>query len=683
MTRNLLSEETSPYLLQHRDNPVHWRPWNADVLEAAKRENKPILLSVGYAACHWCHVMAHESFENEEIAGLMNELFINVKVDREERPDIDAIYQSALQMMGEHGGWPLTMFLTPDGLPFWGGTYFPATAQYGRPAFPDLLKGIANAFDNENGKIMKNAGALKEGLAKLSKPDGGGELSLERLDQAAGMVLGVIDPVHGGTEGAPKFPQPSLFQLLLHAHRRSGRRSGSAKFLDAVTLTLDRICQGGIYDHLGGGFARYSTDQEWLAPHFEKMLYDNALLIELLTDAWQETGSPLYKVRVGETIGWAMREMKSSQSGPFGFASALDADSEGEEGKFYVWTEDEIDDVLGADAEDFKDTYDVTANGNWEGKVILNRSHGLALGSGETEARFGECREKLLAARDKRVRPQRDDKVLADWNGLMIAALAKAGAVFDEPAWLESAEAVFRFVTDHMTEDEKSGARLRHSWCAGRLKHPAILDDYANMARAALVLLDVTGNGDYLSRAKAWLDVANGHYWDGENHGYFLGADDTDDVIARSKPVHDTAVPSGNAVMVEVLARFYYLTGEARHRKQAEQLIKAVAGKDPGLMAQQPTLLNAFELLETGIQVVIIADDSDDATRDLRRAVFGAGLAGRIIAQFRPGADLPQGHPARGKDQVDGRPTVYVCRGHVCGLPLTDAETLREELKGL
>ena len=687
MTRNLLSKETSPYLLQHRDNPVHWRPWNADVLAAAKKENKPILLSVGYAACHWCHVMAHESFEDEATARLMNDLFINVKVDREERPDIDAIYQSALQMMGGHGGWPLTMFLTPEGLPFWGGTYFPATAQYGRPAFADLLKGIAQTFDNDNGKVMENARAFRDGLAKLSKPEGGGEPTMEKLDQAAAMVLRVIDPVHGGTEGAPKFPQPSLFQFLLNAHRRTGRRSDSTMFLDAVTLTLDHICQGGIYDHLGGGFARYSTDEVWLAPHFEKMLYDNAQLIELLTDAWQETGSPLYRVRVGETIDWVMREMRSSDGGPFGFASALDADSEGEEGRFYVWTEGQIDDVLGPGEAAFKDAYDVTAHGNWEGKTILNRSRGLALGADDTEAGFLKCRETLLAARGKRVRPQRDDKVLADWNGMMIAALAKAGAVFDEPAWVDSAEAVLRFVTANMVSDDKSGGRLKHSWCSGRLSHPAIVDDYANMARAALMLLGVTGNGDYLSQAEAWVHTANGHYWDNENHGYFLAADDTGDVIARSKTVFDSAVPSGNAVMAEVLARLYFLTGEERHREQARQLITAIAGKDPGNMAQQPTLLNAFELLQTGLQIVIIGDGDDAATQAFRRVVFDTGLAGRIVVQFAPGAGLPlglpPGHPAHGKELVDGKPAVYVCRGPVCGLPKTDINALRKELKGL
>ena len=675
MTRNLLSEETSPYLLQHKDNPVHWRAWNADTLALAKRENRPILLSVGYAACHWCHVMAHESFEDEAIAGLMNEHFVNIKVDREERPDIDAIYQSALGMMGEHGGWPLTMFLTPDAEPFWGGTYFPSTSRYGRPGFPDLLKSIAKTFSAENAKVLENAAALRRELAKQAIPEGGGQLTMDGLNEAAAIILQHVDPVRGGTQGAPKFPQPTTFQFLWQAHKR---HDGPA-FGRAVTLTLDNICQGGIYDHLGGGFARYATDEVWLAPHFEKMLYDNALLIDLLTDVWQVTGTPLYRARVRETIDWALREMRSSEDGPFAFVSALDADSEGVEGKFYVWTEAEIDEGLGADAPAFKAAYDVTPRGNWEGKTILNRSHDLRLGPDDAEEGLRDSREKLLEIRAGRIRPQRDDKVLADWNGLMIAALAKAGAVFDEPAWIHTAEAVFDFVTGTMMSD----GRLRHVWCAGRLSHPAVLDDYANMSRAALVLHGVTGKGDTLARAEAWTEVVNAHYWDGDAKGYFLGADDTDDIIQRSKTIHDNAVPSGNGVMAEVLARLFYLTGKAAHRERAEQLFHAIAAKEPRGFAYQPTLLNGFELLETGRQVVIVGEPEDAATAELRRVVFDAGLANRIVVQLPAGASLPEGHPAHGKGLVDGRPAVYVCAGPTCGRPVTDAKVLREELRRL
>ena len=682
MTKNYLGEETSPYLLQHKDNPVHWRAWNEESLKLATEQNKPVLLSIGYAACHWCHVMAHESFEDETIAGLMNKLFINIKVDREERPDIDALYQSALQMMGEHGGWPLTMFLTPDGEPFWGGTYFPATPKYGRPGFPEILNGLSNAFHNDREKVQENASALCQGLEKLSRPAGGGAPNMDMLDKIAEGMLGMVDLHHGGTQGAPKFPQTFIFGFLWNAHLRT--KDEQSPFSDAVILTLDHICQGGIYDHLSGGFARYSTDEVWLAPHFEKMLYDNALLIELLGDVWQKTKSPLYAVRVRETVDWLLRDMKSGDDELFGFTSAFDADSDGEEGKFCVWSEDEIDTVLGDDAETFKAAYDVTQYGNWEHKNILNRSHNLPLASDEDEDALSRMCEKLLIVRNKRIQPIRDDKVLADWNGLMIAALAKTGALFDQPDWIEAAETAFTFVTKMMTLDKTTG-RLAHTWCAGRLRHPAVVDDYANMAGAALMLHGVTGKADYLARAESWVEIADAHYWDGDETGggYFLSADDTADILARSKSVHDNAVPSSNGAMAGVLAKLFYLTGKNGYRERAEHLIGAIAAPDPNHMANQPVLLDAFELLETATQIVLIAEPEDPASAIFRRQIFDAGLAGRIIVQLAPDADLPDGHPAQGKEAVDGKPTVYICRGPVCGLPVTDNETLVTELNQL
>jgi len=674
MTRNHLDQEASPYLLQHKNNPVHWHPWSADTLALAKSEHKPILLSVGYAACHWCHVMAHESFEDDAIAGLMNELYINIKVDREERPDIDAIYQSALQMMGEQGGWPLTMFLTPDLEPFWGGTYFPATQRYGRPAFPDILKSIAHTFDTNNDKILENAAAMKQGLARMALPEGGGDLSLQKLDAAASALSQMIDTIKGGTQGAPKFPQPSLFSFLWETYRRTG----TASFRDGVTLTLDHICQGGIYDHLGGGFARYSTDEVWLAPHFEKMLYDNALLIDLLTDVWQQTKSPLYAVRIRETIGWALREMRSSEEGaPFGFAAAFDADSEGEEGKFAVWSEAEIDGILASDSDAFKKAYDVTASGNWEHKVILNRSHDLLLGDEASEAALRSSREKLLSVRNRRIWPERDDKVLADWNGLMITALAKAGAVMNEAAWIETAENVFDFIVDTMSSAD---GRLRHSWCAERLRHPATLDDYANMADAAIMLYGITGKDAYLVQAEGWVDIVDRHYWDTDNHGYFLSADDTDDVIQRTKTVMDNAVPSGNGVMAGVLAKLFYLTGREAFRQRAEQLFHAVAGKEPMLLAHQSSLLGGFALLEGAVQIVVIADTNDPVATKMARVVFDGGLQGRLVSRIYPDSSLAETHPAHGKKQIDGKATAYICQGPVCGLPIIDVPALREEL---
>ena len=368
MSSNRLGHETSPYLLQHRDNPVHWQPWDEAALAQAARDGKPILLSIGYAACHWCHVMAHESFEDPAIAALMNELYVSIKVDREERPDLDAIYQAALGLLGEHGGWPLTMFLTPAGEPFWGGTYFPPTAHYGRPGFGDVLRAIHDIYRREPEKVSQNTAALSGALQDMASRPGGGEIGPALTDRVAQRLLAEVDPLHGGLGGAPKFPQTMALELLW----RSYCRGGPATLRDAVLHTVERMCQGGIYDHLGGGFARYSTDERWLAPHFEKMLYDNALLLELLARLWQETREQLFARRAAETAGWVLRDMIAPEGG---FASAWDADSEGEEGKFYVWSAAEIDALLGADAEAFKAAYDVHPGGNWEGKTILNRSH--------------------------------------------------------------------------------------------------------------------------------------------------------------------------------------------------------------------------------------------------------------------------------------------------------------------
>ncbi len=666
---NLLDRETSPYLRQHMDNPVHWQPWGAAALRRAQKENKPILLSVGYAACHWCHVMAHESFENEKTSAIMNDLFVSIKVDREERPDLDAIYQHALAFLGGHGGWPLTMFLTPKGEPFWGGTYFPPESKFGRPGFRDVLAGIAKVFREEPDKVRQNVAGLSQALDSLSKNHGGGPISAAAVDAAAAALLGTVDTVHGGVNGAPKFPQPPIFEFLWRAYRRMG----DSKYRDAVTVTLDHICQGGIYDHLGGGFARYSVDAQWLVPHFEKMLYDNALLIDLLTLVWQETRSPLYAARVRETAAWALREMSCDEGG---FAAALDADSEGEEGKFYVWTAADIGQLLGQDAAAFMRAYDVRTAGNWEGNTILNRLHRLEPGDAEEEAKLADSRRILLQARAGRVRPGRDDKVLADWNGLMIAALANAGTVFKTPAWVDAAAGAFAFVRDRMTE----GARLRHSWCAGRPDHPATLDDYANMCRAALALHETTGESDYLAQTESWLEVVERHYRHADSAGYFLSADDVDDLITRTKTIHDAAAPAGNATLAAVLARLYYLTGKPQYGERAEQLIAAFSGE----LARNPlaitSLLNSNVLFTRAVQIVICGPPDDEGARALLEAVRGASLPDRVLQLVPPGAELPPGHPASAMVRRAGAATAYVCRGPTCSLPLTDPEALAAEL---
>jgi len=671
--RNRLGEETSPYLLQHKDNPVHWQPWGPGALAAAKAGDKPILLSVGYAACHWCHVMAHESFENPEIAALMNDLFVNIKVDREERPDLDAIYMNALHLMGEQGGWPLTMFLTPEAEPFWGGTYFPPEPRWGRPSFPQVLTSIANAYRDKREDVSKNVAALRDGLRRLGQPEAGGGIAPELFDNIAERLLREVDPLNGGIGTAPKFPQCGIFELLWRAWKRTGQEP----YRDAVLRTLTTISQGGIYDHLGGGYARYATDARWLVPHFEKMLYDNAELVSLLTLVWQETRDPLYAHRVAETMDWLQREMTGPEGG---FYSSLDADSEHEEGKFYVWSEAEIDSVLREHAALFKRFYDVSAEGNWEEKNILNRLNHPALADEATEAELARCRELLFKARGPRVRPGLDDKVLADWNGLMIAALAEAGLAFERPEWMALAERAFGFIRRDMTAAD---GRLRHSWRAGKAHNPATVDDYANLCRAALALHEATFEEAYLLQARNWIDVLDRHYSDEDGGGYFFAADDTQDLIARAKTASDAAVPAGNGTMVGVLTRLALLTGEDGYRRRAEAIIAAFSGEHGRNFFPLATLINNAELAQRPVQIVVVGKPDDTAFAELRRAVYRVSLPSRVVLVAPRGAEVPADHPAHGKGLVGGRAAAYVCEGPVCSLPLTEPQALLDHLAGL
>jgi uncharacterized protein YyaL (SSP411 family) len=671
INRNRLAEETSPYLLQHKDNPVHWQGWSPGTLAAAKAANKPIMLSIGYAACHWCHVMAHESFEDPAIAAVMNELFVNIKVDREERPDLDSIYQYALSRLGEQGGWPLTMFLTPDGAPFWGGTYFPPTSRYGRPAFADVLRALSRAYHDDPDKVARNVAALTEALAHLSQPRRGDAIPSELADQVAARLLREIDPINGGIGDAPKFPQPGILTLLW----RAWKRSGDEAYRDAVTRSLDHMCQGGIYDHLGGGFARYTVDARWLVPHFEKMLYDNAELIELMSLVWQETRSPLYAQRIAETIEFVSREMLIPEGG---FCSSLDADSEHEEGKFYVWSEAEIDRLLGSRAALFKRHYDVSEAGNWEAHNILNRLDTMGFADDETESELAACRAVLFHARAERVRPGLDDKVLADWNGLMIAALGQAGQVFERPDWLALAADAFAFITASMMD---ANGRLWHSFRAGRANHAAIADDYADLCRAALALFTATGDDAYLAQAEVWIGVLDHHYWDSTGDGYFLAATDTEGLITRTKTASDSAVPAGNATLVGVLAQLFHLTGKTRYRDRAEAIVRTFSGELQHNFFPLATLINASEMLEKALQIVIRGAREDAGTMALLRTVHEFSLPNLVLGVVPPGAELPDGHPAAGKGMLDDKPTAYVCEGPVCSLPLNDAAALAADLR--
>ena len=669
MTENRLAGETSPYLLQHANNPVAWQPWGPDALAEAKSQNKPILLSIGYAACHWCHVMAHESFENDDIAAVMNDLFVNIKVDREERPDLDTIYMHSLSLLGQQGGWPLTMFLTPDGEPFWGGTYFPPESRYGRPGFPEVLRTIHEYWRDKQDAVEQNVATLRDALAKMGQSNAGGGVTLGVIERAAQRLAQEFDKVHGGIGTAPTFPNPSILELLWRTYRRCGH----ADLRDTVLLALEKMSQGGIYDHLGGGFSRYSVDAIWLAPHFEKMLYDNAQLIELLTWGWQETGNSLFSQRVTETIGWAQREMIADGGG---FAATLDADSEGVEGKFYVWDETDMDSILGTNSALFKEAYDVTHGGNWEGKNILNRITPVRDFSDDEENILTQCRQQLLAERDKRIRPGWDDKVLADWNGLMIAATAEAGAVFHQPDWIAAARTAFDFVATNMVRD----GRLFHSFRNGTLKHTGTLEDYAGMIRGALTLHEITGEGGFLTQAENWAAKLDTHYWDAAGGGYFFTADDAEALIVRTKSAEDHATPSGNGAMVANLARLYFLTGNDAYRARADALINAFSGALAENFFPLAALMNGIEFLQCGTQIVIIGDRVAPDCRALLGAVTTVSLPNRALAVIGPDDALPDSHPAHGKTQQAGTATAYVCVGTTCSLPLTDAGDLAEAL---
>jgi uncharacterized protein YyaL (SSP411 family) len=672
---NELKNETSPYLRQHMTNPVHWQIWGEPAFNLARETGKPILLSIGYAACHWCHVMARESFEDLTTASLMNELYINIKVDREERPDVDSVYMTALAMMGQSGGWPLTMFLTHEGNPYWGGTYFPPASRHGHPGFPDVLKTISNLYHNQKEKVNHNIEAILNGLnqqSTLSLVKTPNTITVKSLNSAAERSLSMVDYKNGGMVGAPKFPQPSFQEFLWRAYLRTNHKH----FLEVVTVTLTHMCQGGIYDHLGGGFSRYSTDAIWLAPHFEKMLYDNAQLIFLATLVWQKTGSPLLKQRVQESVEWAFRELKLKDGG---FAGTLDADSADKagvsrEGAYYVWSKTEIKAILGSGFSLFQENYDVSEDGNWQQTNILNRLNALALNNEDVESELKMSRQALFKVRNLRPRPELDNKVLADWNGLMIAALSYASTVFKKPSWLLAATNAFTFITRNMAQ----GTRLKHSYCSGSAKNTDILDDYAFMIKGALFLYQATGTSDYLKHAVIWTETTQKYFGDADGAGYFNSPSDAKNLIVRTRTIFDNATPSGNGVMAENLARLYYLTGDSKYRKRADILITSLLAKAPGQEANMPSITAGFEILERGIQIIIIANKTD--AFDLFNAALSIGDPNIIIMRFSLNTQLASTHPAFGKIQINGDPTAYVCRGQTCGPPHTKITNLLADL---
>ena len=663
---NRLADETSPYLRQHADNPVDWYPWGDEAFTAARRDDKPVLLSVGYSACHWCHVMAHESFEDPEIAALMNELFVNIKVDREERPDVDEIYMEAVQALTGQGGWPMTVFLTPDGRPFFGGTYFPSTRRGGMIAFPELCQRIDELWRTRRPDVDSQAGQLTSALGRsaLVEPADGSP-GADALEAAIKELRQQHDD-RGGFGGAPKFPQAMSLDLLLRALAR--RPVPDPDVQGVVETSLDAMASGGIYDHLGGGFARYSVDAVWLVPHFEKMLYDQALLVRAYLHAWQALGHERYRQVLDETVGYVLRDLRHPEGA---FFSAEDADSEGEEGRFYVWTPDQVVAALDGDrdlADEVMAFYGVTPGGNFEGRTILNRIHARGRGAVDLARppRIEEARGRLFAARENRVRPGLDDKVLTEWNGLMLAALAEAAAATGRRDWLDAAVGTGEFLLRSLRRGD--GRWLRSWQASGGARHLAYAADHAALVDAFVRLAEATGQARWIDAACSTADTMLDLFWDDERGGLFTTGSDAERLVARNKDLMDNATPSANSLAAVALLRLAALRGEERYREGAEQILR-LAGS---LATQHPTafghLLAAVDLAVNGIDEVVVAGDRPD-------------LVAVVRSRFLPGAVLAWGerYPSplwEGRD--DGR--AYVCRNYACRLPAEDPEALVAQL---
>ena len=662
---NRLDSASSPYLLQHRSNPVHWWEWGPDAFAEARRLRKPVLISIGYAACHWCHVMAHESFEDPAVAQVMNELFVNIKVDREERPDVDHVYMSALHALGEQGGWPLTMFLTSEGEPFWGGTYFPKEPRFGRPGFVQVLREISRLYQAEPERIARNRDALKQHLAQTAAGDGGALTPVD-LDRMGLRLTELIDQENGGLKGAPKFPNPPILEFLLRYARRARDGQARQRFL----LSLERMALGGIHDHLGGGFARYSTDERWLAPHFEKMLYDNAQLLELYALGYAETGRALFRDAAEGIVAWLEREMTIPEGA---FASSLDADSEGEEGRFYVWSLAEILEVLGeADAAFFAKVYDISEHGNWEETNIPNR---LISGEAppEIEEQLASMRAKLLERRASRVRPGLDDKILADWNGLMIAALVRASPLLGRPEWIALAQRAYGFVAASMSRDRMLG----HSWRGGALIFPGFALDHAAMMRAALALHETTGEASYRRDAETWRDVLLGEFMVEETGCLAMTAKGADPLVVRPQPIHDDAVPNANGVFAEALVRLAQITETPEDHQRASEILTRLVGLARPSPLGHTSILNALDLHLRGVSILVAGEGAEP----LFEAALRVPYLDRSARRLRPGEVLDENHPARALAASAEGPRALVCAGMRCSLPVTDASALRAQVQ--
>ncbi len=680
---NRLIDETSPYLLQHAHNPVDWYPWGEEALNLAKNLDKPILLSIGYSACHWCHVMERESFENEKIAAIMNKYYINIKVDREERPDLDEIYMSAVQIMTGSGGWPMTVFLTPELKPFYGGTYFPPDDRYGRPGFPKLLEAVEDAYRSKREEINEQAEKLVSHINQISNPKGVENLSLDDkiIEQAFYHYQNRFDSQHGGFGQAPKFPPGMGLILLL----RYWKRSGNSRALHIVEFTLEKMARGGMNDQLGGGFHRYSTDEIWLTPHFEKMLYDNSLLTVTYLEAFQATGKPFYREVVEETLDYVLREMYDQQNG--GFYSTQDADSEGEEGKFFVWTPDEVEQILGqADAKVFCDFYDVTDHGNFEHQNILWVKTPTDLYTKKTNIEqtdliniLSRCKKKLFDAREKRIKPGLDDKILTSWNGLMIRSMGLAYQILGDPRYLEAAETSAKFILKELVQ--KNGHLLR-THRAGKSHLNACLEDYSYFIAGLIELYQASFDAYWLREANRINQIMISQFWDSQNGGFFFTGKDHPELIVRSKSAYDGATPSGASMAVHVLLRLAILLNQPDLREKAKitfSLYDHTMKTAPSGSAQM--LCGVDFLIDAPKEIAIVGNPLSEQTQEILRNIHRRFVPNKVIALLNPNTEEKQEIEElipllAGKASIDGKTTIYVCQNYACQLPTTDIDDL-------
>src|SRR5215813_11248167 len=680
---NHLIHETSPYLLQHADNPVDWYPWGEEAFEKARSENKPVLLSIGYSACHWCHVMAHESFEDEQIAQLMNENFVNIKVDREERPDLDQIYMNAVQMMTHHGGWPMTVFLTPEGVPFYGGTYFPPEDRYNMPGFPRVLLSVADAYRTRQEEIASNGAALLTELRRVNSTLESSEpLSTDLLDSAYHAIVSSYDSINGGFGNAPKFPPAMVLEFLMKVFHRTESKDA----IEIVRHTSEAMAHGGIYDQLGGGFHRYSTDSRWLVPHFEKMLYDNALLSRQYLHLYQLTRDPLARRIVEGTLDYVVREMTDAAGG---FYSTQDADSEGHEGKFFVWSVEEIEAALGpTDGRLFGAYFNVTAAGNFEGKNILNVTRSIEAVAAaeqipvtELEAIIEAGTRCLFSRREQRVKRGRDEKILTAGNGLMLARFAEAAAVLQREDYGDIARNNARFVLRELYRD---GLLLR-TFKDGVAKLNGYLEDYAFFIDGLLSLFEATGEFEWFEAAESLARTMIGEFWDEAEGGFFFTGKSHEELIVRSKDYFDNATPSGNSVAAEALLRHSLFTGEQDYARRAISIFRLNATS----MLRYPQgfgrALCALDFhLSLPAEIVIIGNPGSTSTRELKAAIWNDFLPNKVVVQATDReAEARQRMPLlSGKSALNGQPTAFVCRQYSCKEPVTDAQSLAKQLKG-